>query len=271
MLNCHKYRGFSLKWEAAGKHFIEYHTRRVKIRAAIHLAAFCLLWGNVVYRTQCLLCQSCLSRTGQTGNPKICNLHASVPENQNVLGLDIPMNDTTAVGMPKGPQDLGNEMNCLPPVQRSTALLHILLQRHTVNQFHDNIIQTIRMADIIDRDNIDVGEHGNSLRLIMEPAAKIRVFCQFWLQNLDCHQSVEPMVPALVDHSHASDANAFQNLISVVEHFTYVLIHGKSSLLQLCHDNSHVIWGSQLQCLGHQLSAANFCISTSTGIQKLLV
>ena len=182
-----------------------------------------------MHRAQSLLGEGCLGCAGQPGDPKIRDLYAAVPEHQDVLGLDIPVDDPPAVGVAQGPEDLGDEMDGLPPVQRGAPLLHVLLQGHAVNELHDDIVQPVGMAHIVDGHNVHVGEHGHRLGLIVETAAEIRVVGQLGLQNLHRHQTVEPVIPALVHHGHAAHADALHQLIPVIQQFPYVLIHRSCS------------------------------------------
>ena len=73
------------------------------------------------------------------------------------------------------------------------------------------------MGYVIHRHDIGMGQHGNSLGLIVEAAAELSVGGQLLLQDLDGHQPVEPVIPALVHHGHTADADALQDFISVVE------------------------------------------------------
>ena len=70
-----------------------------------------------------------------------------------------------------------------------------------------------------------MGELGNGARLVAEAAAELRVVRQFVLENLDRHETVQPVTLRLVDVGHAAAADQLQDLIAIIEHFTDVLIH----------------------------------------------
>ena len=157
MLYGHRHRSLSLKGKPSGEHLIKYHTGGIQVGTAVDMTAPRLLRGDIVDRAQRLLGQRSLGGAGHPGDAKICNLYAPVPENHDILRLDVPMDDSPAVGMAEGPDDLGNKMECLPPTQRSTPLFHVLLEGHAVHQFHDNIVQFIRPADVLNGYNVYMG------------------------------------------------------------------------------------------------------------------
>ena len=144
---------------------------------------------------------------------------------------------------PRALHDLGDEVQGLPPVQLAPLLLHILLEGDAVDELHDDIVQLAGAGHVVHRHDVGVGEHGDGLGLVVEAAAELRVLRQLLLEDLDGHQTVEPVAPGLVDHGHAAGADALQDLISVVEQFSYVLIHTFiSPFLQLLHqDCRHVV------------------------------
>ena len=108
----------------------------------------------------------------QTGDAEIGHLHAAVPQDHDVLGLDIPVDDATAVGVAEAPHDLGDEVQRLPPVQLA-PLFHILLEGDAVDQLHDDIFHIAAPGHIVHRYDVGVRQLGNSLRLRVEPAAEL--------------------------------------------------------------------------------------------------
>ena len=175
VLDGHGHRGVPIKGQAPGEHLIENHAGRVDIRPGVNMAASGLLRGNIVHRPQGLLGQGVLGGGHDPGNAKVSHLHTAVPEHHNILGLNIPVNDPPAVGVSQGPDNLRDKIQGLPPVQATFFFLHILLEGNAVDELHDDIVQIIPLADIVHRDDVGVGEHGNCLGLLMEPAAEFRI------------------------------------------------------------------------------------------------
>ena len=217
MLDGHRNRGIPLKGQAAGNHLIEDHTGRVQIGALVNVAAPGLLRRNVVYRSQSLLGEGAVPSGGHPGNAEVGHLHAAVPEHHDVMGFDVPVDDAAAVGVPQGLDDLGDEVQGLPPVELVPLLLHVLLQGDAVDELHDDVLDIGGAADVVHSHNVGVRQHGNSLRLIVETAAQLCVLGQIVPQDLQGHQTVEPMAAGLIDPGHTAHADELQDFISIVE------------------------------------------------------
>ena len=108
VLDGHGHGGLPLKGQPPREHLIEYHTGGIDVAAGVRPVAPRLLRRNVVDRPQSLLRQG-LGGIRQTGDAEISHLHAAVPQNHDILGLDVPVDDATAVGVAEAPHDLGDE------------------------------------------------------------------------------------------------------------------------------------------------------------------
>ena len=217
MLDGHRHRGVPLVGQATGDHLVEHHAGRVDVAAGVDVAAPGLLGGDIVDGAQGLLGQGGLGGGGEPGDAEVGHLQAAVPQHHDVVGLDVPVDDAPAVGVGEGLHDLGDEVEGLPPGQLAPLLLHVLLEGDAVQQLHDDVVQLRRVGHVVHRHDVGVGEHGHGLGLVVEAAAELGVLGQLLLEDLDGHQPVEPVIPALVHHGHAADADALQDLISVVE------------------------------------------------------
>ena len=233
MLDGHRHGGVSLEGQTAGEHLIEDHTCRVEIGPGIDVAASGLLRGDIVDGTQGLLGHGGLGRGHDPGDAEVGHLHTAVPEDHDVLGLDVPVDDPPAVGVAQGPDDLGGEVEGLPPGQGAVLLLHILLEGQAVNELHDDVVQVVAVAVIIDGNDIRMGEHGDCPGLLVEAAAEVTVGGQVPLEDLDGHIPLQTVAVGLVDHSHPSNPDHVEDFIPVIEHFTDVLIHGNTLLIKL--------------------------------------
>ena len=137
MLDGHRNGGLSFKGQPSGEHLIKHHAGGIDVAAGVRPVAPCLLRRNIVDGAKGFLCQG-LGGIRQTGDAEIGHLHAAVPQDHDVLGLDVPVDDATAVGVAEAPHDLGDEVQRLPPVQLA-PLFHILLEGDAVDQLHDDI------------------------------------------------------------------------------------------------------------------------------------
>ena len=98
-----------------------------------------------------------------------------------------------------------------------TVLRHALFERLALDELHDDIIQVVPLAHVVDGDDVGVGEHGHGLGLLVEAAAQLRVLRQVLPQDLHRHLAVEPVVQGPEDPGHSPHADLLHNLISVVE------------------------------------------------------
>ena len=92
---------------------------------------------------------------GDAGNAEICDLDAAVLQNHNIVGLNVAVDNPTAVRVLERFTNLGGKMQGFAPVEDS-LLLHILLERNTLDEFHDNIVNVIRTRNVVDTHNIRV-------------------------------------------------------------------------------------------------------------------
>ncbi|MPM92869.1 hypothetical protein SDC9_140005 [bioreactor metagenome] len=227
MLDRHRDGGVPLKRQAVCKHLIEHHACGIDVGTGVGSVAAGLLRGDIVNGTKGLLRQR-LSGVLKARDAEIGHLHTAVPQNHDILRLDVPVDDAPAVGVGKAPHDLGDEVQRLPPVQLS-PFLHVLLQGDAVDELHDDIFHVVALGHIVHRDDIGVGQHGDRLGFRMEPAAEFLVLRQIALQNFDRHQPVEAMTLGFVDDGHAAGTDPFQNLIAIIQHFSDIGIHHVTS------------------------------------------
>ena len=107
--------GFSLKGQPSGEHFVEDNARRVNVGARVGPFPLGLFRGDIVDRTQRLLCQR-LGGVFQTGDAKVRHFDAAVPQHHDILRLDVPMDNPLAVRVGQPAHDLDDEVQGFPPV-----------------------------------------------------------------------------------------------------------------------------------------------------------
>ena len=223
MLDSHGHGGVTLEGQFAGEHLVQHHTGGINVRASVHPVAAGLFGRNVMHGAQGLLGQG-LPLVCQTCDAEIGHSDASIPQDHDVLGLDVPVDHAAAVGMAEAAHDLGDKVQRFPPVHLAPAL-HILLQRHAVDELHNDVIDVITARHVVNRHDVGVGQLGHSPGLIHEPAAEIGVLGQVTVQDLYRYQPVQPVALGLIDVGHASPADQLQYLIAIIQHFPNVRIH----------------------------------------------
>ena len=228
VLDGNRHRIVSVEGQAAGEHLVEHHAGGVDIAAVVGVVPLGLLRGDIVGGADGLV--GGMGAVGEAGDAEVRYLHCPIPEDHDVLGLDIPVDDAPAVGVAEPLHDLSDEMEGLRPVQPAPPL-HILLKGNTVNELHDDIVHIPAAAHVVDSDNVGVGEHGDSLGLVVEPAAELRVIAEILLQHFDGDQAVEPVALGFKHHRHPPGTDYLQDLVAVVKHLSYVSFHSQVSFL----------------------------------------
>ena len=222
--------GFALKRQLAGQHFVHHHAERVQVGAVIDLAALGLLRRDIVHRADGLLHHAGLLRGSERGNAEIGQLCRTVPQDDNVLRLNVLMDDAARVCVHECAGNLLSEENGLLPRQMALAL-QILLEGDALDQLHNDIIRAVLAADVEHGNNIVVAQLGNGARLNGEPLADIRVLRELFFEHLECHIAPENGIPRPVNDRHAANADDFLNLIASAEHTADIFIHSPSRSL----------------------------------------
>ena len=222
MLKSHRNGVVTLEGQAARQHLIEHHACTVDIAALVKALALGLLRRDVMNAAQCFLRQGLIG-IGKAGDTEVGYLHRAVTEHHDILRLNIAVDNATGMGVAQTAHDVGDEVQRLAPVHMIAAL-HILLEGNAIQQLHDDILDALRRGHVVNRHNIGVAQLGNCQRLVAEAAAELGILCQIALQNLYSDQAVQAMTLGLIHVCHAARANEFQQLIAVIQHFSYILI-----------------------------------------------
>ena len=145
----------------------------------------------------------------QLGQAEIGDLHSPALVDQDVLGLDVAVDDAFVVSELQGVANLRHDRQRL--LRRHPAGLNRLPQVHAVDIFHDEEIQPLGLAEIVDGDDVRMAQPGQRAGFAREPLGKRRIVAGFHRQNLDRHQPIEPRLPGFVDRPHAPLAQQFED------------------------------------------------------------
>ena len=177
MLNSHRNGRFPVIGRTACHHLIHHNAKRIQVASVIHPAALGLLRGNVMNTSQCFLSQG-VALAHDSSNAEVRHLHRAILQHHHIVGLNISVDDSAAVGMLQGFRNLHSKVQSLLPVQR-TALFQILLQGDAFDQLHDDIVCIICGRNVVHLYDIGIAQHSNRLALRTEAAAKFLVPCKF--------------------------------------------------------------------------------------------
>ena len=214
-----------------GEHLIHHHAQGIQVAAGVRQLTLGLLRRDIVDGADGLAVVF-VGLVLQRRDAEVLHLHGAVPQHQDILGLDIPVDDAALMRMRQRPRDLAGKVQHLAPLKRA-APVHILPQGDTVHKLHDYVFDIIVVADVIDADDIGVREHGDRVGLGAEGAAKLLVGGHLVAHDLDGHLAVEPPVGRLIDHGHTALADQLKNLIAIVQDLPNVLVVLIHSLLRL--------------------------------------
>ena len=143
----------------------------------------------------------------EPGDTKVCHFYAAITQNHDVMGLDIPVNNSAAVSVSKSFHNLGNKMKCFPPGKFPSPLLHILFQGDAIDKFHNDIIRlrrAFRPGNIVNRHDVGMREHGDSLGFFMKTTTELFVLRQIIFQYFNGYKTVKPVALCLINHRHAT-------------------------------------------------------------------
>ena len=111
-----------------------------------------------------------------------------------------------AVSVLQSPGDLGGKDRHLLGRKLAPAA-EIILQGDAVDELHDDVFDVPRPGNVIDIDDVGVGEHGDGLGLVVKLAAELLVGGVFVLEDLHRDIAVEPVAFGLVNHGGAAHAD----------------------------------------------------------------
>jgi len=143
--------------------------------------------------------------------PKSRILARSRRGHKNIRRLDVAVNN--ALGM-CGVEAIGNFNG-----ERERGLvIHRLagdevLQGHTVEKFHGDEGLSVLLAGVVDGADVGVVQRRRSLGLALKAGKSLRVAGNFFRQEFEGNEAMQPCVFGLVNHAHAATAEFFDDPI----------------------------------------------------------
>src|SRR5664279_88758 len=136
-------------------------------------------------------------RAQQFGDAKVRYLHAALFVEQDVLRLDVAVDNALLVRILERLADRRYYDQRL--LWRQLAGLEQLAQAHPIHKLHQQVIESVGLAEIIEGDNVGMVEPGERLLLARKALGKARVFLLLAGQDLQRHKAVEPRLARLID------------------------------------------------------------------------
>ena len=160
----------------------------------------------------------------ERGDAEISDLDHVVVRDHDVLRFDVPVDDAMGVRVLQRLADLRGVVQRLSGAEYA-VLCHALLERLALDELHDDILRLSAVADIVDRDDIRLREHGDRVRLRLEAVFQLGVRRHLIAQDLDGDIAVQLVAHGLVNDRHAAAADDLQDLVAVIEHLADITIH----------------------------------------------
>ena len=214
----------------ACQHLIEHNAYGIDIRPLVGHLSPCLLRRDIADRADGPVGHRLAVDPGEAGDAEIHDLYRAVGEQHDVLGLDVPVYDAFIVGVLQSSDYLGDEVERVLPFE-DALLLDELLERDPVDILHNDELNLLGKAHIVDLNDVRVGENSDSLALVPESSQEFIIIGIFWLEYLDGNGTIFHYVSRFIDVSHSADSYKLGNFISAVKLLTDVRIH----LIQLLY------------------------------------
>ena len=220
-------RGSAPEGEPSGRHFIQHCAQRKEIatpvqffpaglfrrhvrdRAERHSRA-----GQVVHSAQSghgrgsdLFCRGLALGRHQLGQSEIQDLRLRALGQEDIRGLEVPMDDPGLVGGFERIGDLDCNFEGLSPGQRLPR--NHVLERLPFQQLHHDEGLTLELVNFVDGANVGVVETGGGTGFALKALQGLRVADQIGREELQGNASTQSEILGAVNHSHAAAAQLF--------------------------------------------------------------
>ena len=142
---------------------------------------------------------------------KVEYLHPAIGGQKNVSGLYIAMNDSFGMGGSQALRDPGSELGRLTPRQRTAA--EAFAQGLAFKQFGDDVVNFLLRPNVVQDQNVGVGQCRDGQRLAPKPGQRLRVIRQMLGKNFNGDIAIQASIAGAIHFAHAARANGRNKLI----------------------------------------------------------
>ena len=132
-------------------------------------------------------------RLAQLGQTEIENLDAPIVRDEDVLGLDVPVDDPFLVRRGEPRRDGDRRIRRLCVVTSAPCPEHVA-QRLAMQDFADDVRRALVRADVVDREDVGVIQRRRGARFLLEATQAVGVGRVGGRKNLDGDVAPEPLV-----------------------------------------------------------------------------
>ena len=148
--------------------------------------------------------------------PKSVTFKPSLAVDEHVVRLDVAVDDAVPVREAQRREDLPRVVDCEVDRRRS-ARDDQLLERAPIEVLHRDVVGALRLAAVVDRDDVRMREAGGVLRLAAEALDELVVARVAVVQDLDRDAAAEHLVLGEVDVRHPARAELAHDAVAPVE------------------------------------------------------
>jgi len=146
------------------------------------------------------------------GEAEVEDLHPAVVGEEEVVGLDVAVDDALGVSGGEPVRNCGADLG--RPLPAHAGRRDRAAQALALEQLGDGEAGLAVAAEVVDREDVRVGEPGDRLRLALEALEPVGVLRHRLGQDLDRDLAVEPPVPRAVHLAHAPGAEGLDDFIT---------------------------------------------------------
>ncbi len=88
-----------------------------------------------------------------------------------------------------------------------------VLERLAFEMLHDDEVSPVLLANLVNGADVRMIQRGSSPGLALKSLEGVRIACEFFGQKLQGHVAAEARILSLVDHTHASAAELFDDFV----------------------------------------------------------
>ena len=225
-----------LAGQFAGEHFVEHYAERINVGPAVHPLRIVLLFRRAVTRRADGLLPgefvgrahhsvhaggSAASRFGghrtarpaiaaqHFGDAKVRHLHPAGLVEQQVLRLDVAVDDAPVMRELQRVAQRRHDGQRL--LRREFPRAQQMAQVHAVHKFHEQVIKSARLAEVVNGDDVRMVQRRQRLRLACEALGKLRIAHPLGREQFQRDEAVQAFLTCLVNHAHAAAAEAFED------------------------------------------------------------
>jgi hypothetical protein len=155
----------------------------------------------------------------------------SVLGDEDVGGLDVPVNDALRVSHLEGGRELDPELHGL--VRGQATLGDTMFERLPLQELHDDERAAFVFADVVDRADSRMIEGRRGSGFSLEALQARLAFRHRLRQKLDSDVTSEACVFGLVDHAHSSSADFLEDLVVRNRRSDHVLVRASFSVASI--------------------------------------